>query len=145
MELTTREMEQVAGAYTGWIACMIFPGGIPEQDARGHPLPFPRRISLTGKALSLLLRSRRIAQRYVCECAEHITERNIAMNPQDIIRAWKDRTFRKSLSRDEQQQLPAHPCGIMELTTREMEQVAGARTGWVACVTTIFPGGIPEK
>lgn len=67
------------------------------------------------------------------------------MKSQDIIRAWKDRRFRKSLSREEQQELPAHPSGIMELTAQEMEQVAGAGSIIIACVTTILPGRIPEK
>jgi mersacidin/lichenicidin family type 2 lantibiotic len=47
------------------------------------------------------------------------------MNPQDIIRAWKDRQFRKSLSSDEQALLPAHPAGEITLSEAELAYVHG--------------------
>ncbi|HEY1349260.1 MAG TPA: mersacidin/lichenicidin family type 2 lantibiotic [Ktedonobacteraceae bacterium] len=47
------------------------------------------------------------------------------MNPQDIIRAWKDRTFRQSLSRDEQALMPAHPAGEITLSDAELASVHG--------------------
>jgi mersacidin/lichenicidin family type 2 lantibiotic len=47
------------------------------------------------------------------------------MNPQDIIRAWKDRTFRKSLSSDEQALLPVHPAGEITLSDAELAHVYG--------------------
>lgn len=47
------------------------------------------------------------------------------MKPQDIIRAWKDRRFRKSLSSDEQTLLPAHPAGEITLSETELAYVQG--------------------
>ncbi|HEY1349259.1 MAG TPA: mersacidin/lichenicidin family type 2 lantibiotic [Ktedonobacteraceae bacterium] len=47
------------------------------------------------------------------------------MNPQDIIRAWKDRTFRQSLSRDEQALVPDHPAGEITLSEAEQAHVYG--------------------
>jgi mersacidin/lichenicidin family type 2 lantibiotic len=47
------------------------------------------------------------------------------MNTRDIIRAWKDELFRKSLSSDQQALLPAHPAGEIVLSTEEMANVNG--------------------
>jgi mersacidin/lichenicidin family type 2 lantibiotic len=37
------------------------------------------------------------------------------MTPSDIIRAWKDPTYRTGLPATERAQLPAHPAGAIEL------------------------------
>ena len=37
------------------------------------------------------------------------------MTPSDIIRAWKDPSYRAGLSATQQAQLPAHPAGAIEL------------------------------
>jgi len=57
-----------------------------------------------------------------------------------IIRAWKDESFRRSLSDAELAQLPAHPAGLIELTglieitDQELETVIGAGgSRWRAC------------
>jgi len=49
----------------------------------------------------------------------------------DIIRAWKDRSYRESLSDEEQALLPENPVGQLELTEDELKEVSGAqpRTG----------------
>ncbi len=47
------------------------------------------------------------------------------MSELDIIRAWKDKTYRNSLSADELAQLPEHPAGAIELTNDELANVDG--------------------
>lgn len=42
------------------------------------------------------------------------------MSTFDIIRAWKDAEYRKSLSIEEQRLLPEHPAGTVELTEAEL-------------------------
>ncbi|HZO72305.1 MAG TPA: mersacidin/lichenicidin family type 2 lantibiotic [Ktedonobacteraceae bacterium] len=48
------------------------------------------------------------------------------MSELDVIRAWKDRAYRNSLSADELAQLPEHPAGAIELTDDELTRVDGA-------------------
>lgn len=43
----------------------------------------------------------------------------------DIIRAWKDETYRKSLSDADRAALPANPAGAVELTAAEAATVDG--------------------
>ncbi len=47
------------------------------------------------------------------------------MSELDIIRAWKDKTYRNSLSADELAQLPEHPAGAIELTDDELANIDG--------------------
>lgn len=47
------------------------------------------------------------------------------MSDELIIRAWKDSSYRNSLSVEELSQLPAHPAGE-PLTEKELEIVVGA-------------------
>jgi mersacidin/lichenicidin family type 2 lantibiotic len=47
------------------------------------------------------------------------------MSNQDIIRAWKDENYRLSLSREEQELLPANPAGTIELSDELLDQVVG--------------------
>ena len=42
-----------------------------------------------------------------------------------IIRAWKDKAFRASLSEEELQNLPSHPSGLIELPDDALSTVAG--------------------
>jgi len=54
----------------------------------------------------------------------------------DIIRAWKDEEFRRSLSEAQRRGLPAHPAGMIELTDAELENVAaGAKNQTRTCPT----------
>src|SRR5690349_9158527 len=46
----------------------------------------------------------------------------------DIVRAWKDATYRASLSAEEQAQLPTNPAGAVELSDAELATVHGAQT-----------------
>ena len=49
------------------------------------------------------------------------------MNPIDIVRAWKDKAYRDSLSPAQRRALPAHPSGMVELDDDEIVAVAGGR------------------
>ncbi len=49
------------------------------------------------------------------------------MSKADIIRAWKDASFRNSLSAEQRAMLPNHPAGAVQLSD---EQLSGSpRTG----------------
>jgi len=43
----------------------------------------------------------------------------------DTIRAWKDETYRQSLSDEQINTLPANPAGELELSNAEMESING--------------------
>lgn len=43
-----------------------------------------------------------------------------------IVRAWKDTRYRRKLTDAERAALPPHPAGMIELSTAELETVAGA-------------------
>ena len=45
----------------------------------------------------------------------------------NIVRAWKDETYRQSLSTQEQATLPVNPAGEVELTDTALEAIHGAR------------------
>ncbi|HKS26456.1 MAG TPA: mersacidin/lichenicidin family type 2 lantibiotic [Pyrinomonadaceae bacterium] len=69
------------------------------------------------------------------------------MTKTNIIRAWKDEEYRRSLSEAERAMLPDNPAGVMELSDAELGLVAGgteaelARTGsgWtLGCCSTIW-------
>jgi len=45
----------------------------------------------------------------------------------DIVRAWKDDTYRQSLSNEQLNTLPANPAGELELNESDLASVAG---GW---------------
>ncbi len=50
------------------------------------------------------------------------------MSKQQIIRAWKDQAYRRSLTEAQRAALPAHPAGRVELdalTAAEMAEVDG--------------------
>ncbi len=48
------------------------------------------------------------------------------MRNDEIIRAWKDAEFRRSLSGEELARLPQHPAGLLELTDDDLSNVQGA-------------------
>ncbi len=41
----------------------------------------------------------------------------------DIVRAWKDETYRNSLSEEALAMLPQHPAGIIELTDEALDDL----------------------
>ncbi len=49
------------------------------------------------------------------------------MSEQDIIRAWKDRNYRESLSEEQRSGVPDNPAGISELSDADMEVITGGR------------------
>jgi mersacidin/lichenicidin family type 2 lantibiotic len=44
----------------------------------------------------------------------------------DIVRAWKDASYRNSLSEEELALLPSNPAGEIELTDADLETITGA-------------------
>jgi mersacidin/lichenicidin family type 2 lantibiotic len=48
-----------------------------------------------------------------------------AMSQQNIIRAWKDEAYRRSLSEAERALLPENPAGLIELTDAELGSIEG--------------------
>ena len=57
-----------------------------------------------------------------------------------IIRAWKDKSFRASLSEEELKGLPPHPSGLIELTDDDLNDVNGG-TSTRPFVTACGSGG----
>lgn len=47
----------------------------------------------------------------------------------DVVRAWKDETYRQSLSEEQLSTLPANPSGELELSDNELEDVFGGNLG----------------
>lgn len=45
----------------------------------------------------------------------------------DVVRAWKDETYRQTLRKEDLTALPPHPSGELELADDELEQVFGGR------------------
>jgi mersacidin/lichenicidin family type 2 lantibiotic len=43
----------------------------------------------------------------------------------DIVRAWKDEAYRRSLSPEEQAMLPENPAGVLELSDAELQVIHG--------------------
>jgi mersacidin/lichenicidin family type 2 lantibiotic len=43
----------------------------------------------------------------------------------DIVRAWKDKLYRESLSTEERTWLPAHPAGAIEMTNEDLGIIVG--------------------
>ena len=43
----------------------------------------------------------------------------------DLVRAWKDPEYRKSLTAEQLASLPPNPAGVGELSDEELESVAG--------------------
>ena len=64
------------------------------------------------------------------------------MTKKDIIRAWKDAEYRRSLSEAERAMLPEHPAGLVDLTDAELATVAGGKrklTNGHSCRVVICP------
>ncbi len=55
------------------------------------------------------------------------------MTNNDIIRAWKDAEYRKSLSAEELALVPESPVGQVELTEADLTQVSGGTTVITVC------------
>jgi mersacidin/lichenicidin family type 2 lantibiotic len=51
------------------------------------------------------------------------------MSEVDVIRAWKDEEYRRSLTEAQRAALPAHPAGLVELTDGELANLLGRAGG----------------
>ncbi len=60
----------------------------------------------------------------------------------NIVRAWKDETYRQSLSTEEQAMLPASPAGEIELTEAQLEAAFG---GWGGYGDDCYGGGYGKE
>lgn len=62
------------------------------------------------------------------------------MSQEQIIRAWKDKDYRDSLSEEEKSMLPKNPADVIELKDSDLESIAGGPS--TTCVSsTIRCGG----
>jgi mersacidin/lichenicidin family type 2 lantibiotic len=59
----------------------------------------------------------------------------------DIIRAWKDAEYRRSLTAEELAALPENPAGMIELTDEDLGGISGAADPVVVAGTGIFDWG----
>lgn len=63
------------------------------------------------------------------------------MNWLHVIRAWKNPTYRNSLSTRELAQLPPHPAGSIELDEKDIAEVSGGRPkvteNWACSLPTL--------
>jgi mersacidin/lichenicidin family type 2 lantibiotic len=67
------------------------------------------------------------------------------MSKQQIIRAWKDRAYRRGLSEAERAQLPENPAGLIELTDAQLGAIGGglhAPTPACTQVDTVCSGAV---
>jgi mersacidin/lichenicidin family type 2 lantibiotic len=64
------------------------------------------------------------------------------MNNLDIIRAWKDKSYRNSLSADQLAQLPENPAGAIELTNDELGNVDGGTTPTITIGLSMLASGL---
>ena len=55
------------------------------------------------------------------------------MKKNDIIRAWKDPKFRRSLSAEQRSRLPMHPAATMEIDDEDLAAVTGGRSHTAIC------------
>lgn len=62
----------------------------------------------------------------------------------DIVRAWKDEEYRKSLSEEELLCLPENPVGELELSDADLESVYGGRSAFVGCNSNYCSGYCPS-
>jgi mersacidin/lichenicidin family type 2 lantibiotic len=55
----------------------------------------------------------------------------------DVVRAWKDPKYRRSLSAEQLECLPTNPAGRLELTDEQMRAASGLK-GEAAIITTAW-------
>ena len=49
------------------------------------------------------------------------------MTPADVVRAWKDESYRDSLSEAERAALPENPAGLIEISDQELGLAVGGK------------------
>lgn len=62
------------------------------------------------------------------------------MSKIDIVRAWRDESYRLSLSEAERASLPESPAGPVELTDADLTGAGGEASAMAATITTTFCG-----
>lgn len=66
------------------------------------------------------------------------------MSKVDVVRAWKDPQYRRSLSSDQLAQLPGSPAGQVQLSTQALRDASGAgetfvqTTAWFCTLYTFM-------
>ena len=66
------------------------------------------------------------------------------MSKSNVVRAWKDEKFRKSLSAEEQALLPASPVGRVELTDSQLvDSGAGVPVSYFCSLTCTWDSKCP--
>ncbi len=55
------------------------------------------------------------------------------MSEHNIIRAWKDAEYRRSLTEEQRARLPAHPAGAIEFQDRGVPQALSLHHGCSPC------------
>ena len=60
----------------------------------------------------------------------------------DVIRAWKDETYRDRLTAEQRAMLPENPAGAIELTEAELASVDGAITPVIIGLTISLNDGV---
>ena len=60
----------------------------------------------------------------------------------DVIRAWKDESYRESLTPEQRAALPENPAGAIELTENELAAVDGAMTPVIIGLTISLNYGV---
>ena len=58
------------------------------------------------------------------------------MTPFDVVRAWKDAKYRRSLTDEQRAMLPANPAGPVELSDDELKMAGGLASGVGPVLTT---------
>ena len=56
------------------------------------------------------------------------------MTNEEIIRAWKDESYRNGMSVTQRAQIPDHPSGLVQLSDEELTEAAGGTVSFAACV-----------
>ena len=60
----------------------------------------------------------------------------------DVIRAWKDPSYRANLSADELALMPGHPSGLVELSDEDLKLASGLAgipvTTYITCTESTF-------
>jgi mersacidin/lichenicidin family type 2 lantibiotic len=52
-----------------------------------------------------------------------VTKKEQNMSNVNIIRAWKDPAYRRSLTEEQRAALPAHPAGVIEFRVQELQDL----------------------
>jgi mersacidin/lichenicidin family type 2 lantibiotic len=58
------------------------------------------------------------------------------MSNLDIVRAWKDAAYRRSLSAEQLEQLPVNPAGPSQFSNDELVVASGAKNDFYVALTT---------